>query len=93
MSNSVSLYDHTEPDESSVPIPVQTRTATLDDVYSVLVDIHSIESQKLAIMQALGSLVNQASEQLPSIMEQIEQSPLFGMFNGGGGLLGGLFRR
>lgn len=82
-----------EPQEWSVPVDVTPTQPQLGDLYAVLVDIHRMEAEKLAVIRSLAGLINDASAQLPAILDQLQESPLFSMLSGGGGLLGSLFRR
>jgi hypothetical protein len=87
------FLDGMEPDESSVPVVREPLDPSLADLYAVLVDMHRMEAEKLSIMRSIAGLVNEFGAQVPEFMATLQDSPIFGMLNGGGGLLGSLFRR
>lgn len=82
-----------EPQEESVPVDRTPANPSIGDLYAVVVDMHRMQAEELAIFRGLANLVNESAAQLPAFMETIQDSPIFGMLSGGGGLLGGLFRR
>jgi hypothetical protein len=83
-----------EPDENAVPQTVLPVEPTIADLYAVIVDIHRMEAEKLAIIRGVATMANQFGEQIPEFMATLQDSPIFGILSGsGGGLLGSLFRR